>query len=153
MTTTRSYHHRRQAEDYNNVSIISCDYEFFSDSKDDEQQLVDAESIAVDATSILVVRDKRSKMIHIDVVRCKGIEDELPIETIIKWILTLFCGEVIIRTDGESSIVALSGKITENLKEVEVKAIQNTSPSHDSRLVVQAEVGVRILTEENSNVD
>ena len=51
------------------------------------------------ATPILVIRDA-------DCVRCKGIEDEFPIETTAKWILGLGYLEVIIRTDGESSTVA-----------------------------------------------
>ena len=55
------------------------------------------------ATPILVIRDKRSKMIHADCVRCEGIEDEFPIETKAKWILGLGYHEVIIRTDGEGS--------------------------------------------------
>ena len=29
MTASRSDHHRRQAEDYNEVAVISCDYSFF----------------------------------------------------------------------------------------------------------------------------
>ena len=89
MAASRSDHHRRQAEDYNEVPVISCDYGFFTDSRDDEErQLTEAEAIAVGATPILVIRDKRSKMIHADCVRCKGIEDEFPIETT-KWILGL----------------------------------------------------------------
>ena len=79
MAASRSDHHRRQAEDYNEVPVISCDYGFFfTDSRDDdeERQLTEAEAIAVGATPIVVIRDKRSKMIHADCVRCKGIEDE-----------------------------------------------------------------------------
>ena len=61
---------------------------FFTDSRDDEErQLTEAEAIAVGATPILVIRDKRNKMIHADCVRCKGIEDKCPIETTTKWIL------------------------------------------------------------------
>ena len=107
MAASRSDHHRRQTEDYNEVPVISCDYGFFfflSDDRDDEErQLTEAEAIAVGATPILVIRDKRSKMVHADCVRCKGIEDEFPIETTAKWILGLGHPEVIIRTDGESS--------------------------------------------------
>ena len=36
-------------------------------------------------------------MLHADCVRCKGIEDEFPIETMTKWILGLGFPEVIIR--------------------------------------------------------
>ena len=52
-------------------------------------------------------------MIHADCVRCKGIEDEFPIETTTKWILGLGFPEVIIRTDGECSIVALSRRVAQ----------------------------------------
>ena len=52
-------------------------------------------------------------MIHADCVRCKGIEDEFPIETTAKWILGLGYPEVIIRTDGGSSLVALSRRVGE----------------------------------------
>ena len=52
-------------------------------------------------------------MIHADSVRCKRIEDEFPFDTTIKWILRLGYLEVIIRIDGESSIVALSRRIGE----------------------------------------
>ena len=55
-------------------------------------------------------------MIHADCVRCKGIEDEFPIETTTKWILGLGYPKVIIRADGESSIVALSLRVGENSK-------------------------------------
>ena len=71
------------------------------------------EAIAVGVTPILVIRDKRSKMIHADCVRCKGIEDEFHIETTTKWILGLGYLEVIIRSDGESSIVGLSRRVGE----------------------------------------
>ena len=117
MAASRSEHHRRQAKDYNEVPVISCDYGFCTDSRDDEQrQLTEVEAIVVGATPIFVIRDKRSKMIHADCVRCKGIEDEFPIETTTKWILGLGYLEVIIRTDGESSIVALSRRVVENSK-------------------------------------
>ena len=53
---------------------------------DDDRHLTEAVAIVVGATAILVIRDKRSKMIHADCVRCKGIEDEFPIETTTKWI-------------------------------------------------------------------
>ena len=68
MATSRSAHHRRQTEDYNEVPVISCDYGFFfADSRDDEERrLTEAEATAVGATPILVIRDKRSKMIHAD---------------------------------------------------------------------------------------
>ena len=54
-------------------------------------------------------------------LRCKGIEDEFPIGTTTKWILGLGYFEVIIRTDGESSIVALSRRVGEKLREAGVK--------------------------------
>ena len=47
MAETRSEHHRRKAEDDNE---ISCDYGFFTDSKDDDRQLTEAEATAVGAT-------------------------------------------------------------------------------------------------------
>ena len=44
MAASRSDHHRRQAEDYNEVPVISCDYGFFTDSRDDEErQITEAE--------------------------------------------------------------------------------------------------------------
>ena len=148
MAASRSDHHRRQAEDYNEVSVVSCDYGFFTDSRDDEErQLTEAEAIAVGATPILVIRDKRSKMIHADRVRCKGIEDEFPIETTTQWILGLGYAVVIIRTDGESSIVALSRRVGEKLKEAGVKTMHNTRPAYDSRSAGHAESGVRIVKE------
>ena len=86
-------------------------------------------------------------MIHADCVRCKGIEDEFPIETTTKWILGLGYTEVIIRTDGETSIVALGRRVGEELREAGVKAMQNTSPAYDSRSAGHAESGVRIAKE------
>ena len=106
LATARSDHHRRQLEDYNEVPIISFEYGFFTDRRDHDRQVTEADAIAVGATPILLIPDKRSNMIHADAVRCKGIEDEFPIETATKWILGLGYSEVIIRTDGESSIVA-----------------------------------------------
>ena len=79
------------------------------------------------ATPILVIRNKRSKMIHADCVRCKGIEDEFPIDTTTKGILGLGYPEVIIRTDGESSIVALSRRVGGKLKEAGVKTMHKPS--------------------------
>ena len=35
MAAARSDHHRRHAEDYNEVQVISCDNGFFTDSEDD----------------------------------------------------------------------------------------------------------------------
>ena len=136
MAASRSDHHRRQTEDYNEVPVISCDnfFFFFTDSRNDEErQLTEAEAIAVGATPILVIRDKRSKMIHAECVRCNGIEDKFPIETTTMCILGLGCPEVIVRTDGESSIVALSRRVGEKLKEAGVQTMHNTSPAYDSR--------------------
>ena len=86
-------------------------------------------------------------MIHADAVRCKGIEDEFPVETATKWILGLGYSEVIVRADGESSIVALGRKVGEKFREACVKAMQNTSPAHDSQSAGDAESGVRIAKE------
>ena len=61
-------------------------------------------------------------MIHADCVRCKGIEDEFPTTTT-KWILALGYPEVIIRTDGESAIVALSRRVGEKLREAGVRTM------------------------------
>ena len=80
-------------------------------------------------------------------VRCKGIEDEFPIETTTKWIWGLEYPEVIIRTDDESSIVALSRRVGEKLKEAGVKTMHNTSPAYDSRSAGHAESGVIIVKE------
>ena len=99
------------------------------------------------ATPILVIRDKRSKMIHADCVRCEGIEDELPLETTTKWILGFGHPEVIIRTDGESPIVSLSRRVGEKLREAGVKTMHNSSPAYDSRSTGHAESGVRIVKE------
>ena len=67
MSASSSDHHRRQAEVYNEVPVISCDYGSFKDSRDDEEvQLTEAEAIAVGATPILVIRYERSKVIHAD---------------------------------------------------------------------------------------
>ena len=38
MAAPRSDHHRRQAEDHNEVSVISCDHGFFTDGRDDEER-------------------------------------------------------------------------------------------------------------------
>ena len=145
----RSDHHRRQAEDYTEVPVISCDdVFFFTDSRDDEERhLTEAEAIAVGAAPMLVIRDKRSKIIHADCVRCKGIEDEFPIETTSKWIFGLGYPKVTIRADGESSIVALSKRVGEKLREAGVKTMHNTSPAYDSRSGGHAERGVRIVKE------
>ena len=86
-------------------------------------------------------------MIHADCVRCKGIEDEFQIETTTKWILGLGYPEVTIRTDGESSIVALSRRVGGKLREAGVKTMHNTSPAYDSRSAGYAESGVRIVKE------
>ena len=76
--------------------------------------------IAVGPTPILVIRDKRSNMIRADCVRCKGIEDEFPIEKTGKWILGLGCPEVTIRTDV-------------------VKTMHNRSTAYDSKSAGHAE--------------
>ena len=97
------------------------------------------------ATPILVNRDTRSKMIHADCVRFQRIEDEFPIEKTTKWILGLGYPEVIIRTDGESSMVALTRRVGEKLREASVETMHNTSPAFDSRSAGHAESGVRIV--------
>ena len=51
------------------------------------------------------------------------------IETTTKWILGFGYPDVIIRTDGESSIVALSRRVGEKLEEAGVKTMHNTSPA------------------------
>ena len=105
-----------------------------TDSRDDDdRQLTEADAAAVGATPILAIRVKRSNMIYADCVRCKGIEDQSPIETTTKWILGLGYPEVTIRTDGESSIVALSRRVREKLREAGVETMHNTSPAYDRR--------------------
>ena len=143
MAGSRSDHHRRQAEDYNEVPVISCDYVFFfTDSRDDEERhLTEAEATVAAAAPMLVIRDKGSKVIHADCVRCKGIEDEFPIETTTKWIFGLVYPEVTIRADGESSIVALSKRVGEKLREAGVKqcttqAQHTTADQQDTQSVV-----------------
>ena len=86
-------------------------------------------------------------MIHADCVRCKGIEDEFPIVTTAKWILGLGYPEVIIRTDGESLIVALSRRVGEKLREAGVNTMYNTNPACDSRSAGHAVSAVRIVKE------
>ena len=80
------------------------------------RQLTEAEAIAVGATPILVI-----------------LEDEYPIETTAKWIPALGYPQVMIRTDGETSIVALSRRVGEKRREAGVKTMHNTSPAYDSR--------------------
>ena len=63
------------------------------------------------------------------------------------WVILKGYPEVIIRTDGESSIVALSHRVGEKLKEAGVKTMHNTSPAYDSRSAGHAESGVRIVKE------
>ena len=38
IAASRSDHHRRQAKDSNEVPVISCDYGFFTDGRDDEER-------------------------------------------------------------------------------------------------------------------
>ena len=52
-----------------------------------------------------------------------------------------------IRTDCESSIVALSRRVGEKLKEAGIKTMHNTSPAYDSRSAGHAESGVRNVKE------
>ena len=54
---------------------------------------------------------------------------------------------VIIRTEGESAIAALSRRVGEKLKEAGVKTMHNKSPAHDSRSAGHADSGVRIVEE------
>ena len=114
MAASRSDHHRRQAEDYDEVPVISCDYSFFTDSRDDQgRHLTEAEAIAVGAAPMLVTAGQEKQNNPCDCVRCKGIEDEFPIETTSKWIFGLGYPEVAIRAHGESSIVALNRRVGE----------------------------------------
>ena len=72
MAAARSDHHRRQAEDYNEVPVISCGFVFFF--TDDDRQLTETEATAVGATPTLVLRDRRSKMVRADAVRCNELK-------------------------------------------------------------------------------
>ena len=55
----------------------------------------------------------------------------------LKWILGFGCPEVIIRTDGESSIVALSRRVGEKIREADVKTMHNTTADQqDTQRVV-----------------
>ena len=73
--------------------------------------------------------------------------NEFLIEITTKWSLGLGYPEVTIRPDGESSIVALSRRVEEKLREAGVKTMHNTSPAYDSRSAGHAESGVRIVKE------
>ena len=81
-------------------------------------------------------------MIHADCVRCKGVEDEFPIETTTKRILGLGYLEVITRTDGESSFVALSRRVGEKTQTKQVstqctaQAQHTTADQQDTQRVV-----------------
>ena len=73
------------------MPVICCDNGFFftNSRDDDDRQRTEGEATAVGAAPIFATRDKRSKMIHADCERCKGTEDEFPIETTTKWIWDL----------------------------------------------------------------
>ena len=77
-------------------------------------------------------------MIHADCVRCRGFEDAFPIETTTKWILELGYSEVIIRTDGESSIVALSRRVGEKLRDNDNDTLREVPHWSDEGLALQA---------------
>ena len=78
----------------------------------------------------------------------KGIEDIFcQIETTAKWTLGLGYPELIIRTDGESSTVALSRRVEEKLREASVQTMHNSSPANDSRSAGHAKRGIRIVKE------
>ena len=55
--------------------------------------------------------------------------------------------EVIIRTDGESSIVALNRRVGEKPREASVETLHNTSPTYNNRSARHVESGVRIVKE------
>ena len=84
-------------------------------------------------------RESEWSMQHADFVLCKGIEDEFLLQTTTKWILELGYPEATIRTDGESSIVALSRRVEEELTEASVRTMHNTSPAYNSRSAGYAE--------------
>ena len=121
MAAARSDHHSRQADDYNEVPVISCDYGFVTDSKDDDRQLTEAEAIAVGATPILGIRDTSCRTLCV----AEEFEDEFPIETNDQVDLGTRLPEV-----SESSTVALGRGVGEKLREAGVKAMQNTSPGY-----------------------
>ena len=87
------------------------------------------------------------------VYAAKGIEDEFPIETTTKWIFGLGYLVVAIRTDGDSSIVALSRKVGEKLREAGVKTVHNTSPAYDSRSTGTRREWCQNCERESSHVD
>ena len=97
--------------------------------------------MAVRATPVLVIRDKRSKMIHADCAHCKGIGDGFPIETTTKWILGFGYTDEVIRSDSESSIVTLGRRVGENSKkqvsrQCETQAQRTTANEQDTQRVV-----------------
>ena len=60
----------------------------------------------------------------------KELKTNFPIETTTKWILGLCYPEVITRTDGESSIVALSRRVGEKHKVKQVSKQCSTQAQH-----------------------
>ena len=76
MFASRSDHHK----DHNEVPAISCDYGILDSRDDDDRQQTEAEALAISATPILVIRDKRSKISMQIVYLAKGFVDQFPID-------------------------------------------------------------------------
>ena len=114
MAASRSDHHRRHTEDYNEVPLISCGYVFFTDRRDhEERQLTEAEATAVGATPNTRDSGQEKQNDSFRLCAAKELKTNFQLRQQPSGFWGLGSPEVIIRTDGESSIVALSRRVGE----------------------------------------
>ena len=150
----RADQHVRGSED-DGIAVVSMDYGFFSDSTDRELLLAQANlDIGArknkgeekdGATPILIIRDKRNKMIFGDVVTCKGAQDVGVVNRAVQHIEQCGHPEIMIRSDGEPAIKSLRNAVKTKLLEKGIRVVPNATPTADSAGAGTAESAVKLI--------
>ena len=123
--------------------MVAIDYCVFTDNA--EEGVTDTENERQYAT-ILVAKDKSTKMIFADVVHQKGV-DPYAVKVLVEHILFLGHAEIRLRSDGDSPIKALLTEVAVELTKAGVRVVPDLTPKGDSQAGGLQEAAVKVVKE------
>ena len=124
--------HRKIDKSEESIPTVSVDYAFLND----KQEVVKEENAGM---PILAIKDRKSGMIQSRVVPSKG-NDKFAIKRLVKDIELLGYNKVILKSDNESSILALKKAVKESTK---VEVVLEESPVGDHQANGEVENAIK----------
>ena len=123
------------------VVCVACDYGFFTSKEDEDKPLAELEK---KYTPFLATVCDKTKTVYGDVVHRKGAED-WSVKVLTEHIVDLGHPKIKLRSDGESPIKALLGRVAAELKTKGVTVVPDQTPKGDSQAGGLQESAVKII--------